>query len=84
MGPIVPMIGGPLDGQERHRDLSTSKHERWVCYAAGHPTGSACPVHVYEAHGSPRAPFRYVGISTQQPGDSPHPVSAYLPTTMEG
>lgn len=81
MGPIVQMIGGPLDGTERHRDFSTSKHERWVCYVHGYPTGTHAPVHVYEAHGSPHAPFLYAGIGARQIGDSPYPVSTYLRNT---
>lgn len=83
-GRLVKMIGGPLDGMENHRELSTSIHERWVCYVAGHPTGKNAPVHIYEAHGSPSAPLIYKGIGERIHGDAPYPVSTYLqPTTPE-
>lgn len=87
MGTIVPMFGGPLDGQEKYRELSTSRHERFVCYVDGYPTGKSAPVHVYEAHGSPHAPFHYTGVWPRAEGDSPYPLSAYLkkePTRGEG
>lgn len=61
-GRIVPVIGGPLDGQEMHRTLSTSRHCVRTFFVAGRPTGQHADVHVYEAKGSPNAPYRYEGI----------------------
>lgn len=58
-GPLVPVIGGPYDGQEGH--LVTYKQEQEVLYEAGDWSKEGPRlVHVYRSPGG-RSPFVYQG-----------------------
>ena len=78
MGRLVPMIGGPQDGREHYRFLSTggSRNER-TYYLPGDDsqTGARQGVHVYASQGSVNAPFRYEGVREYRPGDEPDPLN---------
>ena len=58
-GPIVPVLGGPLDGREEH--LVTYKRHQEVLFEAGDWSQGSRMVHVYESAGG-RAPFVYRGM----------------------
>lgn len=57
-GPLVPMVGGPLDGQEQH--AVTYKRGQEVLFEAGDWSQGSREVHVYRSLGG-HAPFRYEG-----------------------
>lgn len=57
-GPLVGMIGGPLDGESRH--LNSSMREQTLLYEAGDWAAGSRDVHVYRSHGG-TSPFRYEG-----------------------
>ena len=69
-GPIVKMLGGPLDGQERH--AVTYKLRQEVLFeSAGFAFGNRV-VHVYRSVGG-SAPFEYCGMRIFADGDVVNP-----------
>jgi len=67
MGPLVPMLGGPQDGREGVRCLSTLPEEELAFDAGGGL------VHVYRAEKGP-GPFVYQGTRARRQGEWARPL----------
>jgi hypothetical protein len=65
---MVPMHGGPLDGNRANREITGNEFVHIRTY---YVDDTRREVHVYKSHGHGNAPYRYMGIREKRVTDFP-------------